>query len=135
MCSKRDTLLDHGLFKCKPPKKKKKAVRFIPDSRINCKPQTTGLQVDLIQIVFVDSMFYALDNRRLAVYRILEMEGKCSRIKAILASEPENMRHKFTTKLRLAQYDFLGGLFWVENCLGHTPNPKPMNYASRSPDP
>uniref|UniRef100_A0A7S2NR95 Uncharacterized protein n=1 Tax=Zooxanthella nutricula TaxID=1333877 RepID=A0A7S2NR95_9DINO len=54
-------------------------------------------QVPMIQVTtHTDGQFYSLDNRRLAVFRLLQMVGKCKAIKvAVVSKDPGQWRRKF----------------------------------------
>eukprot|EP00438_Fugacium_kawagutii_P011020 Skav215161 [mRNA] locus=scaffold2298:24252:26211:- [translate_table: standard] len=81
-----------------------------------------------LQVVFVHGRYYSLANRRLAVYRLLEM-GHFLRdpIKAILVEGSDSLKHKFTTKcdgewvdLRGANSQWIGRTVHETNCWLHT---------------
>ena len=50
-----------------------------------------------IRVVRKDGFYYAFDNRRLYVYRVLEHRGRLNRIRVNLAPLSEYQPHRFST--------------------------------------
>ena len=50
-----------------------------------------------IRVVRKDGFYYAFDNRRLYVYRVLEHRGRLNRIRVKLAPLSEYQPHRFST--------------------------------------
>ena len=90
-------------------------------------------EVDPINVIFAEGKFYTLNNRRLAVYRLLEIEGACHRIKVILASAPADIRHRFTTKCDGEWAEVRGRSEWIGRNAEET-SCWAMNVSSNAPN-
>ena len=55
-------------------------------------------ELPTIRVVRKDGFYYAFDNRRLYVYRVLEHRGKLNRIRVKLAPLSEYQPHRFSTE-------------------------------------
>ena len=62
-----------------------------------CEGKMSIHQLPKIKVVFRNDKYYAFDNRRLYVYRVLHLRGKLDKISVYLADESKFQLRRFTT--------------------------------------
>ena len=94
-----------------------------------CGKRRRCAEIPPMQVVFIQGQYFSLNNRRLAVYRLLEMRDFLrDPVKAIVTAEPERLKQKFTTKcdgewvsLRGDTAQWIGRDLDETNCWEHRP--------------
>eukprot|EP00929_Paragymnodinium_shiwhaense_P062257 TRINITY_DN31087_c0_g1_i1.p1 TRINITY_DN31087_c0_g1~~TRINITY_DN31087_c0_g1_i1.p1 ORF type:complete len:929 (+),score=102.33 TRINITY_DN31087_c0_g1_i1:323-2788(+) len=54
--------------------------------------------IEMMRIVAYEGRLYSLSNRRLTVYRLLQMAGRCKRVKVEIVEDTADFRKKYTTQ-------------------------------------
>lgn len=59
--------------------------------------------VEMMRVVLHEGHLHSLSNRRLTLYRLLQMAGRCQRVKVELVAKDGTFRRKYTTKCQGAE--------------------------------